>query len=117
MGSILLGLMSNWRLILSTVSLVSLVSLGAGLYVKGRLDAKHKIEITNLKIVNEQLHKSIQIANEAIEADAAKAASDDEALDRYERKLDALTSKLKDAEHECLSADDTDGLRGLWNKD
>lgn len=117
MGSILLGLVNNWRLILSTVSIVSLISVGAGLYVKGRVDAKHKIEISTLKAENDALHKSIKIANEASEADAAKADKDAEELRQYESKLDELTTKLKDAERECLSPDNTDSLRGLWDKD
>lgn len=100
-------------------ALVAAVLAGAtGLYVKGRIDANHKHELALLEFELEQKTREIEIMQEALRADAERAAKDAENLEELETKIADLmeyVDDLEDADRECLDSDDTDRLHDLWS--
>lgn len=107
-------LLGNWKLALAGIGVLALVSMGTGLYVKGRLDAAHKYEVAQLRVDKAALEARIALTNQLIKADAAQAAKDQDALEQLEGFTNELLNKLEDAERVCLTGNDTDGVRSLW---
>lgn len=107
-------LLGNWKLALAGVALLALVGFGSGLYMKGRSDAFHKVEVAQLRVDKAALEARIELTNKLVKADAEQSAKDQAALEHYEGFTNELLNKLEDAERVCLSGADTDSLRSLW---
>lgn len=107
-------LLGNWKLALVGAAALALVGFGSGLYMKGRSDAFHKVEVAQLRVDKAALEARIALTNQLIKADAAQAAKDATELEEWQGQANDLLIKLEDAERVCLSGNDTDGLRSLW---
>ncbi len=107
-------LLGNWKLALAGVGILALMSVGTGLYVKGRLDASHKIEVAQLRADKLALEERIKLTNQLVKADAVQAVKDQDALESYQGQANELLNKLEDAERVCLTGNDTDSVRSLW---
>jgi len=110
----LFWLIANPRIAFAGLAVMALLSLGTGLYVKGRMDASHKIEVAQLRADKAALEARIELTNKLVKANAVQAAKDQEALDQLEGTANELLNKLEDAERLCLTGTDTDGVRSLW---
>lgn len=106
-------------------ALVGTLILGAvgAVYGKGRIDQWHKDEITALKIeldqereANRLLAEYIARLERAAKEDAEEKAKDDAEITDLKTKLTDLVGAISDPDRECFSADDIDGLLGVWGK-
>lgn len=102
--------------------LAGLAIVGA-IYGKGYLDAKRVAEVTAIKVELEQERKTskelkdyIARLEKAAKEDADEKAKDDAEISDLKTKLTELVEAVSDPDRECFSADDIDGLLGVWGK-
>jgi prefoldin subunit 5 len=112
--TILIWALKNWKLAAAGIGVLVLISIGSGLYVKGRLDASHAAEVRLLRENEARLKQSIALTNKLVEAAAAQAAKDEAELEQWQGQANELLIQLEDADRQCFSANDTNGLRSLW---
>jgi len=108
--------LANLRSILIGAAIVAVISAIGAVYWKGRVDARHAIELQSLERQVEILEHNNKVLNDAALADKERAKQDALVLETYEGAVDALMADLEEAGRICLSARDTDGLRGLWSE-
>ncbi|MER9628892.1 hypothetical protein [Mesorhizobium sp. M0296] len=97
--------------------MLAVLALVGVIYGKGRLDAKHAIEIS-------QLNETIELTNAALDKErtarqsdaiiAAENAKRQAALQTKIGELNQYVETLEDADRECLSGADVERLRDLW---
>lgn len=97
-------------------------AIGA-VYAKGWIDAAHMAEITALKIeldqerdINRKLTEYIARLEKAAKEDAEEKAKDDATIIELQTKLAEFVESVSNPDRECFSADDIDGLLGVWRK-
>jgi hypothetical protein len=111
----------SWPVYLLAGTLV-LGAIGA-IYAKGSIDRKHRDEITALKLELEQerqtsrtLTQYIARLERAAQEDAEEKAKNDATITGLKTKLTEFVETVSDADHECFSGSDIDGLLGIWGK-
>jgi hypothetical protein len=92
--------------------LALLGAIGA-IYAKGRIDARHAVELQTLKTQIKVLEEERAREEAARKADAAQAKTDREEADLRELQSQELEDALTDRDRQCFDAGDADGLRDL----
>jgi hypothetical protein len=99
-------------LILAAV--IGAIGFVGAVYVKGRVDASHKAEMTSIKLQLAHQEATAIAARQAYLADAEKAkafAAENAAL---EILIDEL--EVQGSDNQCLGAPSVERLRQLWEK-
>ncbi len=94
------------------VALALLTGVGV-IYAKGRLDARHAVELRTLKDNIKTLEAAAERERLARVADTMQAKVDREEEEGQEATIKELQDALQDRTRECFASPDADGLRDL----
>lgn len=100
------------------IAVVMVLLVLGGIYAKGRLDTKHKLELASvqsqLRLAQTIIEKEreARVADARLAQEAAQKAAD---LKLKVTNLQEYVDALADAGRECLSSADTERLRDIWN--
>jgi hypothetical protein len=103
------------RLYIALGLIAALALGGLALYAKGRIDARHAVELQTLKTQIKVLEDERAREEAARKADAAQAKTDREEADLAELHAQELEDALTDRDRQCFDAGDADGLRDHIN--
>lgn len=103
------------RLYLALGIVAALIVGGLSLYAKGRIDARHAVEVSTLRAQIKVFEEERAREEAARKADTAQAKTDREEADLQKLHAQELEDALTDRNRSCFDAPDADGLRKLIN--
>nr|WP_319389259.1 hypothetical protein [uncultured Cohaesibacter sp.] len=102
----ILSLISNWRVILGAVCIAGLVASHGIVYWKGHSNASQACQTAALEAEIDNLKRTIQINETALEAAVQRAQARDEAATTLEQKVQDYETQLEVTGNCVLSDDD-----------
>ena len=104
---------------LKTYAILGLIALGlitfSAYSMKVYQAGVHAKEVQVLRESIATLQETVKKRDETIKKDQELYAQQDAEKDKLNEKVEELLNAIKDGDNLCLSPDDVDGLRKLWD--